>query len=110
MGICYQGKTLKEIVQDRERLFKESGYAYGLEKLDLVESDPAKFMRFQFRLVSACINARETAKMISANPMSMIQGELLFLLANAEGDVTAASYGLAGHFQSFPYILRSIAG
>ena len=109
MGICYQGKTLKEIVQDRERLFKESGYAYGLEKLDLVESDPAKFMRFQFRLVSACINARETAKMISANPMSLQQGELLYLLANPEGDCVAASYGLCGHVQSFPFIVRSMA-
>ena len=58
MGICYQGKTLSEIVDERERLHKETGYAYGLEKLDFVESDPAKFMRFQMRLVAGCINAR----------------------------------------------------
>jgi N-methylhydantoinase B/acetone carboxylase alpha subunit len=109
MGICYQGKTLKEVVRERERLFEETGYAYGLEKLELVESDPAKFMRFQMRLVAACINARETAKLISANPMSLVQGELLFMLANSEGDVTSASYGLAGHIQSFPFMIRSIA-
>jgi N-methylhydantoinase B/acetone carboxylase alpha subunit len=109
MGICYQGKTLKEVVRKKESLFEETGYAYGLEKLDLVESDPAKFMRFQMRLVAACINARETAKLISANPMSLVQGELLFLLANPEGDVTSASYGLAGHIQSFPFMIRSIA-
>ena len=64
MGICYQGKTLKEIVQDRETLFKESGYAYGLEKLDLVENDPAKFMRFQFRLGSACVERNLTKKQV----------------------------------------------
>jgi acetone carboxylase alpha subunit len=109
MGICYQGKTLKEAVKERERLFKETGYAYGLEKLELVESDPAKFMRFQMRLVAACINAREMAKLISANPMSLVQGELLFLLATPEGDVVSASYGLAGHIQSFPFMIRSIA-
>jgi len=109
MGICYQGKTLKEAVHEKEQLFKDSGYAYGLEKLDLVEGDPAKFMRFQMRLVAACINAREIAKLISANPMSLIQGELLFLLATPEGDVTSASYGLAGHIQSFPFMVRSIA-
>ena len=61
------------------------------------------------RLVAACINARETAKLISANPMSLVQGELLFLLANPEGDVVSASYGLAGHLQSFPFMIRSIA-
>ncbi|MBM4463538.1 MAG: hypothetical protein FJ012_09465 [Chloroflexi bacterium] len=109
MGICYQGKTLKEIVGEKERLFQETGYAYGLQKLELVESDPAKFMRFQMRLVAACINARETAKLISANPMSLVQGELLFMLANPEGDVISASYGLAGHIQSFPFMIRSIA-
>ena len=109
MGICHQGKTLKEVVDDKERLFRETGCAYGLEKLELVEGDPAKFMRFQMRLVAACINAREMAKLISANPMSLIQGELLFLLATPEGDVTSASYGLAGHIQAFPFMVRSIA-
>jgi len=109
MGICYQGKTLKEAVDEKERLFKDTAYSYGLEKLDLVESDPAKFMRFQMRLVAACINAREMAKLISANPMSMIQGELLFLLATPEGDVVSASYGLAGHIQAFPFMIRAIA-
>ena len=109
MGICYQGKTLSEAVQEKERLFRETGHAYALQRLELVEDDPAKFMRFQMRLVAACINVREMAKLISANPMSMVQGELLFLFANAEGDATCASYGLAGHIQALPFIIRSIA-
>jgi len=109
MGICYQGKTLKQVVAEKDQLFKDTGYAYGLRTLTLVEEDPAKFMRFQLRLVAACINARETAKLISANPVAMMQGELLFMLANPEGDCIAASYGLAGHIQSFPFIIRSIA-
>jgi acetone carboxylase alpha subunit len=109
MGICYQGKTLKQVADEREKLFADSGCAYGLENLELVEGDPAKFMRFQMRLVAACINAREMAKLISANPMSLVQGELLFLLATPEGDVVSASYGLAGHIQAFPFMIRSIA-
>ena len=106
MGICYENKTLVEAVNEKEKLFRETGFAYGLERLELVENDPAKFMRFQMRLVAACINARETAKLISANPMSMVQGELLFMLANPEGDVVSASYGLSGHIQAFPFIIR----
>ena len=109
MGVCYQGKTLKETVDEREQLFKETGHAYGLEKLELVESDPATFMRFQMRLVAACINSRESAKLISSNPMSVIQGELLFMLANPEGDVVSASYGLCGHIQAFPTMIGNIA-
>jgi len=109
VGICYGGLTLNEAIAEKERLFQESGYAYGLEKIELVESDPARFMRFQMRLVAACISVREMAKLISANPMSMVQGELLFLLANAEGDAACASYGLAGHIQALPAIVRSLA-
>jgi acetone carboxylase, alpha subunit len=109
MGICFQGKTLKQVVDDREDIFKQTGYAYGLKKLKLVDGDPAKFMRFQMRLVATCIGAREMAKLISANPMSMVQGELLFMLAGPEGDVVSTSYGLAGHVQCFPFMVRSIA-
>ncbi len=109
MGICYQGRTLKQAVAEKESSFKETGYAYGLRDLKLVTDDPAKFMRFQLRLVAACINARETAKLISANPVAMLQGELLFMLATPEGDCVAASYGLAGHIQAFPFIVKSIA-
>ncbi|MCP4603297.1 MAG: hypothetical protein GY847_22740 [Proteobacteria bacterium] len=109
MGICYEGKSLKESVEAKENLFQETGYAYGLERMELVEDDPATFMRFQLRLVAACIHARETAKLISASPAAMLMGELLFVLANPEGDCVAASYGLAGHIQSFPFIIRSIA-
>src|SRR4030042_1608572 len=109
MGICYQGKTLKGVVDEKERLFKETGYCYGLENLKLIEEDPAKFMKFQIRLVAACIAAREKAKLITANPATMLMGELLFMLANADGECVSASYGLAGHVHSFPYIIRSIA-
>lgn len=109
MGICLQGKTLKELVDERDRSFAETGYAYGVKELELVEDDPAVFMRFQMKLVNACINAREMAKLISANPMSLIQGELIFMLANAAGDVVSTSYGLAGHIQCVPFIIKSLA-
>jgi len=42
--------------------------------------------------------------------MSLVQGELLFLLANPEGDVICASYGLAGHIQCMPFIVKNVAG
>jgi len=109
MGIGYQGKTLRELVREREDLFRNTGRAYGIDRLELIEQDPVRFMRFQRKLVAACINAREMAKLISANPMSLIQGELLFMLAGPEGDVVSASYGLAGHIQCMPFIIKSIA-
>lgn len=109
MGICVGGRSLRQIVEERDSLHRESGCAYGMASLDLMEEDPVEFMRFQRKLVAGCIRAREIAKLISANPMSLIQGELLFLLANPEGDVVSASYGLAGHIQCMPFIIKTIA-
>ncbi|MFC1944381.1 hydantoinase B/oxoprolinase family protein [Chloroflexota bacterium] len=109
MGICYGGKTLREVVDDRTRLFEETGHCYGVERLKLIEEDPAKLMRFQMRLVAACVNARDKAKLITANPVALLMGELLFMIANPEGDCVSASYGLYGHVCSFPYIINSIA-
>jgi len=109
MGICYQGTTLKQAVEERGRLFGQTGHIYGLENLDLIEEDPARFMSFQLRMVAACVNARETAKWIAASPTSLVMGELVFMLATPEGDVVSASQGLIGHVQSVPFIIRSIA-
>jgi N-methylhydantoinase B/acetone carboxylase alpha subunit len=49
------------------------------------------------------------AKLITASPVALLSGELLFMIANPEGDCVAASYGLAGHVQAFPYVIQSIA-
>jgi len=108
MGICYQGKTLKEAVEEKDRLLADTGYIYGVEKLGLAEEDPAKFMRFQMRMLAACITAKERAKLITASPPAMMMGELVFMLTTPEGDVVTASHGLVGHIQSVPYILRHI--
>ena len=109
MGICYQDKTLKEAMDEKDQLFRQTGCIYGLDKLQLLEDDPVKFMRFQLRLVAACVNARETAKLIAASPTSLIMGELLFLLTTPEGDCACASHGLVAHVESVPFILRSVA-
>ena len=109
MGICYQGKTLKEAVEEKQRLFEKTGCCYGLERLELLEEDPTKFMRFQLRLVATSVSCREMAKLITASPIALLSGELLFMIANPEGDCVSASYGLAGHVQAFPFVIRSIA-
>lgn len=108
MGIGYQGKTLKEVLADKDRLFADTGCIYAMEELELVEADPATVMKFQMRLVAACTNARETAKLVSASPVALQMGEVLFMVATPEGDVVSSSHGLIGHIQCIPFIVRSI--
>ena len=73
MGICRGGKTLMEVINERDRLFRETGYLWGLEKLELMESDPVKFDRFQWKLLAAVYAARETSKLVSASPAGFVR-------------------------------------
>ncbi len=108
MGLGHQGKTLKEMLAEKDRVTRESGYIYGLENLELAEEDPAMLTRFHMRLLAACMSARETAKLISASPAAATMGEFLFEIGTPEGDVVSASQGLAGHVLSVPFMVRSM--
>jgi len=100
MGIGEGGKSLAEMLEERDRLIKETGYFYGLEKMALHDEDPAKMTRFNWRLTNACITARESAKLLSATPTVRTFGECLFMLLLPQGDCVTASHGLAGHVAS----------
>ncbi len=109
MGICYGGKTLKEAQTAATQLFEKTGRLYGLKELPLLEQDPIKLAKFQSKLVAACVQARDTAKLITANPIALIMSELQFMLGVPEGDLVSSSYGLIGHLQSAPFVVRYIA-
>jgi len=100
MGIGEGGKSLAVMLEERDRLIKETGYFYGLEKMELHDDDPAKMTRFNWRLTNACITARESAKLLSATPTVRTFGECLFMLLLPQGDCVTASHGLAGHVAS----------
>ena len=87
---------------ERDRLLSETGHLWGLKELALHQEDPAKMMRFQLRVVGACITSRELAKLTAASPIVRTVGECIFMLLVPEGDVATASFGLTGHVGSVP--------
>lgn len=100
---------LKERIDEFDRVVRETGHLYGLEKLELMEEDPIKFDKFQWRLFAAVNAARETSKYVSGSPAAVGMAELVDMLALPEGEVVAASAGLAGHIGSFPIMVRTMA-
>lgn len=102
MGIGYQNSSLKEMLVERDRLLSETGHLWGRKELALHQEDPAKMMRFQLRVLGACITSRELAKLTAASPIVRTVGECIFMLLVPEGDVAAASFGLTGHVGSAP--------
>ncbi len=41
--IGWDGKTLKDMIQESEQLFKETGRYYGVDKLELRDKDPFRY-------------------------------------------------------------------
>lgn len=109
IGFHTKFKTLKERIEARDRISKETGHYWGIEKLSLRDQDPVKFDRFNSRLVSAVLGARETGKYVAASPAATGMGELVFGLQTREGDVPAGSLGLAGHNATMPVVVESFA-
>jgi acetone carboxylase alpha subunit len=108
MRIGENGKTLKEMLEEKDRLLEETGCLWGLKELELHQEDPVKMMRFQSRVVGACITSRELAKLVSAAPTVRTVGECCFALLLPEGDAVAASLGLAGHVYCMPLQVRNM--
>jgi len=48
--VGWGGKTLKQMLQASEGIFKQTGFYQGLEKLELKEKDPMLFERLFLKL------------------------------------------------------------
>jgi len=90
-------KTLKEMLQESEDIFAETGHYQGVLELELKQQDPIKFEVFNSRLLAAVLAAREAVKAISASPGIREVGELLFGLYTPEGDNVTFSTGIYTH-------------
>jgi N-methylhydantoinase B len=91
------GLSLKERLEASEALMESTGRFYGLDELELKTSDPIGYEKLFSRLRGGIVNARETAKNISASPTIQEQGELCFALYTPEGDSIALSTGIIVH-------------
>ena len=96
-GIGWDGKTLKEMLGERQRLTKETGCYYGLKELELYESDPLKVETLHTRLRAAMVAGREQARLISASPLAREVAELACGLFTPEGDCILQSTGIIIH-------------
>ena len=60
-SLGWNGKTLKDMLEESEKLFEETKHYQGIEKLSLKEKDPFRYERAYASLRGALVSARETA-------------------------------------------------
>src|SRR5258708_9208529 len=109
--IGWEGRTVKEMLEESERRFAEPGHYWGLERLAMMDSDPIGYEKLFSRLRGGLVSARETAMNISASPIVRELGELCFALYTPEGDSIALSTGIIVHVHTMSdaikYMVRS---
>jgi N-methylhydantoinase B/oxoprolinase/acetone carboxylase alpha subunit len=104
--IGWNGKTLKEMLEESEKLFEETKHYFGIDKLSLKEQDPFKYERAYASLRGALVSARETALHIAASPIVKEIGELCFALYTPEGDSIVVSTGILVHVHTMSEALK----
>jgi N-methylhydantoinase B len=95
--IGWDGRRLDEMLAESERLFEDTGRYWGLEDLELKDSDPIGYEKLFSRIRGGLVSARETAMNISASPIVRELGELCFALYTPEGDSISLSTGIIVH-------------
>lgn len=104
-----QPPTLRQLVEDRDRLTNSTGHYCGVKELTLRDADPIKYERFYAKMHAAVLAARESARFVAASPGSREMGECLWGLATPEGDTLAVSIGFLSHTAIFPVAVRYMA-
>lgn len=109
--IGWDGKTLREMLDEAEETFARTGAYCGCETLELKERDPIRYEKLYARLRGGVVSSRETAARIAASPLVEEMGEVCFGLYTPEGDSVALSTGIIVHVhtmsEAIKYIVRN---
>ncbi|MCX6000117.1 MAG: hydantoinase B/oxoprolinase family protein [Chloroflexi bacterium] len=98
-GIGEDGKTLRQMLEEKRRLLKETGCYAGMTQPHLLRDDPIKAELFHSRILSSLIAGRETCKMVSGSPYVREVAELCMGLYTPEGDNVVQSTGIQVHIR-----------
>lgn len=105
-GIGWDGKTLRETLEESEKAYQETGNYNGLKELELVIKDPLKLELFHSRLRAAMVAGREQVRMISASPLVREVSELAVAVYTPEGDCVIQSTGIIIHIDLMGKVIK----
>ncbi len=98
-GIGDGGRTLIQVLEDNERLYRETGCYAGITQPHVLKQDPIRAELFHWRIMAALISGRETTRMVSGSPYVREVAELCLGLYTPEGDNIAQSTGIQVHIR-----------
>lgn len=103
-----KGKTLKQRLEENEKLFVETGCLFGLEELELKEKDPINYGILWNTFQNMLYTAYETARRISGSVTLTEQGECMWGLLTPTGDSIVTSGGIPCHLSPQSLTVKNI--
>jgi acetone carboxylase alpha subunit len=100
------GTSLRERLEEAERVFEETGRYNGIETLELKLRDPLAYERIYSRLHSTVVSTREMARKIAASPGVREVGEMVVALYTPEGDAITLSTGILVHVHTMSRFIK----
>jgi N-methylhydantoinase B/oxoprolinase/acetone carboxylase alpha subunit len=89
--------SLKERIAANTDAFAKTGYLFGLESLELKESDPGTYEAVWHILSNACDAAWATGCKVSSSPIAAEGGDALWGLHTPTGEAICISRGISAH-------------
>jgi N-methylhydantoinase B/oxoprolinase/acetone carboxylase alpha subunit len=105
-GIGREGKHLKELLEESEQKYQESGHFFGLKNLKLATENPMKLELLHTRLRAAMVGGREQVRQISASPLVREVAELAVALYTPEGYCIIQSTGIIIHMDLMGELIK----
>jgi len=96
-GIGEGGRSLRQMLEENERIYRETGCYAGITEPTVLADDPVKAELFHSRIMAALISGRETCRLVSASPYVREVAELCIGVFTPEGDNIAQSTGIQIH-------------
>ena len=104
--IGWDGRSLREMIEESERLFAETGHYWGITELTFMEGDPIGYEKLFSQVRGGLVTSRETAMNISSSPIVREIGELCFALYTPEGEAVALSTGIMAHVHTMSEAIK----
>ncbi len=99
--------TLKEQLERNDRLLRETGHLFGLEKMRRKESDPGTYEAIWQILLNICNTGHVVGCRVSSSPIAAEGGDALWSLHLPTGEAICTSRGIVSHPGLLSLLLRS---
>ncbi|MFA4835196.1 MAG: hydantoinase B/oxoprolinase family protein [Dehalococcoidia bacterium] len=99
--------SLKEQLEENDRLFEETGYVFGLGELSRKEEDPTKYWTVKSILSGIMNNAWNLAIKVSTSPLAEA-GDCMLMLLTPTGETICASHGIQAHMLCPTFAVRDL--